>query len=73
MMRGHYAYYDVTGNVRRQQRYAAQIRRVWKKWLSRRDSKGFLAWSRMQQLLARHPLPLPRIVHRYAVGSEPLS
>ncbi len=73
MMRGHYAYYGVTGNVRRLQRYAAQIRRIWKKWLSRRDRKGFLAWSRMQQLLDRHPLPLPRIVHRYAVGSESLS
>ena len=73
MMRGHYAYYGITGNFRRLQRYAAQIKRIWKKWLSRRDSQGFVAWSRMQQLLDRHPLPLPRIVHRYAIDSEPLS
>jgi RNA-directed DNA polymerase len=70
---GHYAYYGVTANIRRLQRYAAQIKRIWKKWLSRRDRKGFVAWSRMQQLLDRHPLPPPRIVHRYAIGSEPLS
>jgi RNA-directed DNA polymerase len=73
MMRGHYAYYGITGNFRRLQRYAAQIKRIWKKWLSRRDSQGFVAWSRMQQLLDRHPLPLPRIAHRYTIGSEPLS
>jgi RNA-directed DNA polymerase len=73
MMRGHYAYYGVTGNFRRVQRYAAQIKRVWKQWLSRRDRTGYVNWSRMQQLLDRHPLPVPRIVHRYAIGSEPLT
>jgi hypothetical protein len=73
MLRGRYAYYGATGAFRRLQRYAAHIKRIWKKWLSRRDSKGFLNWSRMPQLLDRHPLSLPRIVHRYAIGSQPLA
>ena len=35
----------------------------------RRD--GF-NWSRFNELLKRHPLPVPRIVHRYIAVSEAL-
>src|SRR5215469_4891344 len=37
MMRGHYAYYGITGNSRRLSWYAYQVARIWQKWLSRRD------------------------------------
>jgi len=70
MMRGHYAYYGISGNSRRLQWYAHQLVRIWQTWLSRRDSKGWFRWNRMTELLARHPLPQPRIIHRYAVFSE---
>jgi group II intron reverse transcriptase/maturase len=73
MMRGHYAYYGISGNSRRLQWYAHQLVRIWKKWLSRRDSKGTFRWSQMIVLLQRHPLPPARIVHRYAFHSEALS
>src|SRR5258708_17548593 len=36
MMRGHYAYYGITGNSRRLSWYARQVARIWEKWLSRR-------------------------------------
>jgi Winged helix-turn helix len=36
MMRGHYAYYGITGNARRLSWYARQVARIWQKWLSRR-------------------------------------
>ena len=38
MMRGHYAYYGISGNFRRISWYAYQVVRIWQKWLSRRDA-----------------------------------
>jgi len=72
MMRGHYAYYGITGNSRRLSWYAYQVARTWQKWLSRRDRGNRLLWSRFTALLKRHPLPAVRIVHRYTTASEAL-
>ena len=73
MMRGHYAYYGVTGNGRRLRWYANQVGRIWKKWLSRRDRQSAFTWNRFNEFLKRHPLPPARIVHLYAAVSEALS
>src|SRR6478672_10807795 len=72
MMRGHYAYYGVTGNSRRLSWYARQVARIWEKWLSRRDRGSRCSWRRFTALLKRCPLPAPRIVHRYTTASEAL-
>jgi RNA-directed DNA polymerase len=73
MMRGHYAYYGISGNFRRISWYAYQVARIWQKWLSRRDRRNRLRWGRFAALLKRHPLPAARIVHRYTAASETLS
>ena len=73
MMRGHFAYYGIAGNSRRLRRYARQVVRIWKKWLSRRGRHGNVPWSRLTELLKRHPLPPPRISHPYTAASETLS
>jgi RNA-directed DNA polymerase len=72
MMRGHYAYYGISGNYRRLSLYAYQVVRIWRKWLSRRDRQGEFLWSRVDAILKRHPLPSPRIVRRYTAASEAL-
>ncbi|HEY6269146.1 MAG TPA: hypothetical protein VIX11_12670 [Candidatus Acidoferrum sp.] len=72
MMRGHYAYYGITGNFRRIRWYANQVERIWQKWLSRRDRRNQLPKSRFSALLQRHPLPAARIVHRYTPASKAL-
>jgi RNA-directed DNA polymerase len=72
MMRGHYAYYGITGNFRRLCWYAYQVGRIWQKWLSRRDRGSRLLWSRFNAILKRHPLPAVRIVHHYTNVSEAL-
>ena len=72
MMRGHYAYYGITGNFRRLRWYADQVERIWHKWLSRRDRGRRLLWSRFTALLKRHPLLAARIVHCYTFASEAL-
>ena len=72
MMRGHYAYYGITGNLRRIRWYADQVARTWQKWLSRRDRRSRLHWTRFTALRKRHPLPAARIVHRYTFASKAL-
>ena len=69
MMRGHYAYYGITGNSRRLSWYARQVARIWEKWLSRRDRGSRCYWRQFTALLK---LPAPRIVHRYTTVSEAL-
>jgi group II intron reverse transcriptase/maturase len=72
-MIGHYAYYGITGNSRQVYAYADQIKGIWKKWLERRSRAGPMPWVKFRALLARHPLPRPRIVHQYAAASQALS
>ena len=72
MMRGHYAYYGISGNFRRLSWYAYQVARIWQKWLSRRDRGSRLLWNQFTALRKRHPLPAARIVHRYTTASKTL-
>ena len=72
MMRGHYAYFGISGNSRRIRWYARQVVRTWQKWLSRRGHGNRLHWGRFTAFLKRHPLPAARIVHRYTTASEAL-
>src|SRR6266481_664424 len=71
-LRGHYAYYGITGNIRQLLKYAFQTERTWRKWLERRTRSAPLPWEQFRALLARHPLPRPRIVHRYVAVSQTL-
>jgi hypothetical protein len=70
---GHYAYYGITGNIRRLQGYRCQVVRIWHKWLERRTRGKLLTWAAFSALLARHPLPLARIIHRYTRWNEALA
>jgi group II intron reverse transcriptase/maturase len=62
-LRGHYAYYGITGNARALACFARQVERAWRKWLDRRSSKARMTWVRFRVLLERLPLPPPRVVH----------
>jgi group II intron reverse transcriptase/maturase len=65
-LRGHYAYFGITSNYAALARLLYEVRRIWRKWLSRRSQRSRLNWPQMERLLERYPLPQPRIVHRYA-------
>jgi group II intron reverse transcriptase/maturase len=65
-LKGHYAYYGITGNIRQLQRYRNQVTKVWRKWLARRTRSARLTWARFSTFLERHPLPAAKITHRYA-------
>jgi group II intron reverse transcriptase/maturase len=62
-VRGHYNYFGITGNLRALGRFWHEVKRLWKKWLGRRNSQRSQTWEWFVQLVNRYPLPWPRIVH----------
>ena len=73
VLNGHYAYYGITGNIRRIQEYRHQVTEIWHKWLERRTRGRLLTWDSFRALLTRHPLPAARIIHRYTRWNESLA
>jgi RNA-directed DNA polymerase len=71
-LRGHYAYYGITGNLRWLEWFRFAVGRCWHKWLNRRNGLRKLVWDHFNRLLQRHPLPWPRVVHSvYARAASP--
>jgi hypothetical protein len=64
-LRGHYAYYGITGNFRSLAIFRNEFAKAWYKWLRRRLRNYALTWQRFAEYLRRFPLPEPRIVHSY--------
>jgi group II intron reverse transcriptase/maturase len=62
-LRGHDAYFGITGNGASLQALRQWTRRIWKKWLARRSWHAHLNWARMNELLKVFPLPPARVVH----------
>lgn len=62
-LRGHMAYYGITGNYRRLVAFRTAVVRLWHKWLHRRSQRGSMPWPRFVRLLARYPLPPAQVVH----------
>jgi len=70
-LRGHYAYYGVTGNGSALSRFRHEVERRWRKWLMRRNRERTLNWTWFRRLLQRFPLAPVRTVHssyRHAVN-----
>lgn len=62
-LRGHYAYYGVTGNYACLAGFRSAVMWLWRKWLGRRNRLGPLAWPQFAKFLERFPLPRGRVVH----------
>ena len=62
-LQGHYGYYGITGNIESLKRLLFTVKRIWRKWLSRRSQKAYMSWPKFDRLLARYPLPSARVVH----------
>jgi len=62
-LRGHDAYYGITGNHPMLALLRHRLRRIWFKWLRRRSSGSFRPWEWMKALTKRLPLPPARVVH----------
>jgi group II intron reverse transcriptase/maturase len=62
-LRGHYAYYGVTGNGRMLRNFRHEVRRAWRTWLNRRNRQRQMTWEKFERLETRYSLPLPKIYH----------
>lgn len=65
VLRGHYAYYGIGGNIRTLQKVHRTVERYWRKMLSSRSRKGKVTWDAFQQIKARWPLQQPRLARSY--------
>jgi RNA-directed DNA polymerase len=62
-LRGHNAYYGITGNSVALSRFRWFVIGIWRKWLSRRRRRGTIPWDQFYRLLRRHSLPAPVAIH----------
>jgi group II intron reverse transcriptase/maturase len=62
-LRGHCAYYGITGNSYALSRFRRAVQGLWRKWLSRRRRGGYLSWPAFADLLRRFPFPTAAAVH----------
>lgn len=68
VLRGHYQYYGIPGNLRRMKSFHWELMSLWLRVLNRRGTRLRMSVERYRRLLATYPLPVPRIVH----GWQPL-
>jgi RNA-directed DNA polymerase len=62
-LRGHYAYYGVTGNSGALSRFLHEVGRRWYKWLNRRNRLRSMTWARFGRIIGRYPLAPVRTMH----------
>jgi group II intron reverse transcriptase/maturase len=62
-VRGHCAYYGITGNSEALWRFRCGLLRLWRKWLMRRSASARQSWEWWYAFCARHPLPSAIAIH----------
>ncbi len=65
VLRGHYAYYGVGGNLKSLQKIYRFTERYWRRMLSSRSQKSYITWERSQFLQSIFPLQRPKIFIPY--------
>jgi len=67
-LRGHCAYYGITGNGLWLQKFKVELQKRWQKWLNRRSRQAAMPWERFSRLLQRYRLPPAKVVHSIYVA-----
>jgi len=71
-LRGHDAYYGITGNARALELFRRGVSRAWKTWLCRRSRAARKkTWKWFQRLQARYSLPGLKVVHSIYRTAKP--
>ena len=65
MLRGHYAYYGVAGNLQALLRVHRAVERYWRKMLSSRSWDGAIRWEQFQRIREQFPLLRPKLYLPY--------
>jgi group II intron reverse transcriptase/maturase len=61
VLRGHYAYYGIAGNLRALQKVHRFVERYWRKMLCSRSRKGYVPWEVFHRIKERFPLQRPKL------------
>lgn len=61
-LRGHYAYFGISGNIAALKRLRYVVEQIWVKWLKRRSQRHRLTGERIAALLAKYALPAARLL-----------
>jgi group II intron reverse transcriptase/maturase len=64
-LHGYYQYFGIRGNYDSLYWVYFTLKKVWRRWLSRRSQKGGIPWKQFDRIFAHFPLPKPRIVHTW--------
>ena len=62
-LKGHYAYYGISGNIGMLQKFYDRTVSLAFKWINRRSQKKSYKWEKFKRFLDYNPLPKPRICH----------
>ncbi len=54
-LRGHYAYFGITGNAKSLEKIHHTVMRIWHKWLCRRSQKSYIPWDKFNLFLGTFP------------------
>ena len=65
VLRGHYAYYGIAGNIRALQKVYRVVERYWRKMLCTRSRAGHIRWAVFQRIKQRTPLLRPKLYLPY--------
>lgn len=65
VLRGHYAYFGIAGNIRALQKIYRAVEHYWHKMLSSRSWKGGVRWRMFHQIRQRFPLLRPKLYLPY--------
>ncbi len=65
MLRGHYAYYGIAGNLRALLRVHRAVEHYWRKMLSSRSWHGYIPWEQFQRIKEQFPLLRPKLYLPY--------
>jgi group II intron reverse transcriptase/maturase len=66
ILRGHYAYYGIAGNIKSLFKVYHRTERYWRKMLSSRSSKGYVTWAKFQRIKSLFPLLRPKLSIPYS-------
>jgi hypothetical protein len=71
MLRGHYAYYGIAGNIRALRKVHRAVECYWRKMLSSRSWQGTVWWKQFQRIKDRFPLLQPKLHFPYGAQQAP--
>ena len=65
MLRGHYAYYGIAGNLRSLLKVHRAVEHYWRKIPSSQSWQGTVRWKQFQQIKSQFPLLRPKLYLPY--------